>query len=152
MQEERKVRLNWLAVLVSALVYFAVDAVWFSVLLKEWLAGNRLTLDQLQELGKQGYGQLVAYLVAFVGALVIAVVIAWLTQISGRQTIVRGVMIAIVCWVGFVLTTFAMEQFFEARTIQSLLINTGASLIGMVLAGAIMGGWKAKSKALNVTV
>ncbi len=45
MLERRKVRLNYLAILVSALVYFAMQAVWFTVFMNEWLAGIGKTAD-----------------------------------------------------------------------------------------------------------
>jgi hypothetical protein len=146
MAETRTVRLNYLAILVSALVYFAIEAMWFSMFMKEWLAGNRQTTEGLEQLQQQGHSPLIAYAVAFLGALVIAAVISLLTQMTGRQTVVRGVFIALLSWIGFVLTTWSAEYAFEARGWNSLVINTGASLIGMVLMGAILGGWKAKPK------
>jgi hypothetical protein len=151
--ETKTVRLNYLAILVSALVYFGIEAVWFSVFMKQWLAGNRLTLDGLQQLQQQGHNPLIAYGVAFLGALLMAAVISLLTQMTGRQTIVRGVFIAILAWIGFVLTTWSAENAFEARDWMALAIDTGASLIGMVFMGAILGEWKAKSKdSIPVTV
>jgi uncharacterized protein DUF1761 len=146
MGETRTVRLNYLAILVSALVYFALEAMWFSIFMKEWMIGNRQTAEDLEQLQQQGHSPLIAYAMAFAGALVIAAVISLLTQMTGRQTIIRGVFISIVSWIGFVLTTWSTEYAFEARDWKSLGINIGASLIGMVLMGAIVGGWKAKPK------
>lgn len=147
MLEAWKVRLNYLAILVSALVYFGIDAMWFTIFLRQWLAGNRLTLDQLEQYGQRPWhGQIIAYIVFFVGALVTATIISWLTQMTGRQTLVRGAMIGLLGWIGFVLTTFSSEYAFEARAWRSVAINTGASLIGMVVMGMIVGAWKAKPK------
>jgi uncharacterized protein DUF1761 len=146
MVETKTVRLNYLAILVSALVYFAIEAMWFSMFMKEWLVGNRQTMEELEQLQQQGHSPLIAYAVAFVGALVMAAVISLLTQMTGRQTVVRGVFVAILSWIGFVLTTWSAEYAFEARGWKSLAINTGASLISAVLMGAILGGWKAKPK------
>jgi hypothetical protein len=65
---------------------------------------------------------------------------------TGKQTIIRGVIIAIAAWVGFILTTWSTEYAFEGRGMSILVINTGASLIGMVIMGAILGAWKTKPK------
>jgi hypothetical protein len=145
MLETRKVRLNYLAILVSALVYFALQAVWFTVFMKEWLAGIGKTAEQLQ-----GASVVLAYLIAFVGALVMAAAISWFTQVTGRQTVIRGVLVGIVAWVGFVLTTWSAEYAFEEKGLRILAVNTGISLIGMVVMGAIQGAWKAKSTTVVV--
>jgi uncharacterized protein DUF1761 len=143
MLETRQVRLNYLAILVSALVYFAVQAVWFTVFMKEWLAGIGKTAEELQQ---QGTSVVLAYAIAFVGALVIAAAISWFTQMTGKQNVIRGALVGVVAWVGFVLTTWSAEYAFEGKSLRILAVNTGVSLIGMVLMGAILGGWKAKSK------
>jgi len=147
MLETRRVRLNYLAILVSALVYFAMQAVWFTVFMNEWLAGLGKTADQLHQ---EGGSVVLAYLVAFVGALVMAAAISWFTQMTGKQNVIRGAMVGIVAWVGFVLTTWSAEYAFEEKGLRVLAINTGISLIGMVVMGAIQGAWKAKSKTIVV--
>ena len=145
MLETRQVRLNYLAILVSALVYFAVQAVWFTVFMKEWLAGIGKTAEELQ-----GTSVVLAYAIAFVGALVIAAAISWFTQMTGKQNVIRGALVGVVAWVGFVLTTWSAEYAFEDKGLRILAVNTAVSLIGMVLMGAILGGWKAKSKVAVV--
>lgn len=143
MLEMRQVRLNYLAILVSALVYFAMQAVWFTVFMKEWLAGIGKTPDQLHQ---EGGSVVLAYGIAFVGALVMAGAISWFTQMTGKQTVIRGILVGIVAWIGFVLTTWSAEYAFEEKGLRILAVNTGISLIGMVVMGAIQGAWKAKTK------
>ena len=147
MLETRKVRLNYLAVLVSALVYFGMQAVWFTVFMRDWLAGLGITADQLHQ---QGGSVVLAYLIGFAGALVMAAAISWFTQMTGKQNVIRGVLVGIVAWVGFVLTTWSAEYAFEEKSLRILLINTGNTLLGMVVMGAIQGAWKAKSKTVVV--
>ncbi|MGC1300384.1 MAG: DUF1761 domain-containing protein [Alloacidobacterium sp.] len=147
MLETRKVRLNYLAILVSALVYFAMQAVWFTVFMKEWLAGIDKTADELRE---EGGSVVLAYVIGFVGALAMAAAISWFTQMTGKQTVIRGVLVGIIAWIGFVLTTWSAEYAFEQKGLRVLAINTGISLIGMVVMGAIQGAWKAKSKTAVV--
>jgi Protein of unknown function (DUF1761) len=147
MLETRKVRLNYLAILVSALVYFGMQAVWFTVFRNEWLAGIGKTADQLNQ---EGGSVVLAYLVAFVSALVMAAAISWFTQMTGKQNVFRGALVAIVAWVGFVLTTWSAEYAFEEKGLRILVVNTGISLIGMVVMGVIQGAWKAKSTTIQV--
>lgn len=147
MLETRKVRLNYLAILVSALVYFGLQAVWFTVFMNAWLAGIGKTADQLHQ---EGATVALAYLIAFVGALVMAAAISWFTQMTGEQNVFRGALVGIVAWVGFVLTTWSAEYAFEEKGLRILAVNTGISLIGMVVMGMIQGAWKAKSKTVVV--
>ena len=147
MLETRKVRLNYLAILVSALVYFGMQAVWFTVFMNEWLAGLGKTADQLRQ---EGASVVLAYVVGFAGALVMAAAISWFTQMTGKQTVIRGILVGIVAWVGFVLTTWSAEYAFEQKGLRILAVNTGISLIGMVVMGAILGAWKAKSTTIRI--
>ena len=147
MLETRKVRLNYLAILVSGLVYFCMQAVWFTVFMKEWLAGIGKTADQLHQ---EGGSVVLAYVIGFISTLVMAAAISWFTQMTGKQNVIRGVLVGVVAWVGFVLTTWSAEYAFEEKGLRILLINTGSSLIGMVVMGAIQGAWKAKSKTVVV--
>lgn len=147
MLETRKVRLNYLAILVSALVYFALQGVWFTVFMKEWLAGIDKTSEELQQ---QGSSVVLAYAVGFLGALVMATTISWFTQMTGKQTVIRGVLVGIIAWIGFVLTTWSAEYAFEGKGMRILAVNTGSCLIGMVLMGGIQGAWKAKSTTIQV--
>lgn len=147
MLETQRVRLNYLAILVAALVYFAVRSVWFTIFMREWLAGIGKTMEELHQ---QGTSVVLAYLIAFAGALVLAAALSWFIQISGKQTILRGVLIGIAAWTGFVLPTWSAEYAFEGKGLHILAVNTGISLIGMVLMGAIVGGWKAKLATVTV--
>lgn len=142
-----RVRLHYVAILVSALVYFALQAVWFTVFMKEWLAGIGKTAEELQQ---NGSNVVLAYFIAFVGALVMAAVISWFTQMTGKHTAIRGFVVGVVAWIGFVMTTWSAEYAFEGRGLRIFAVNTGVSLIGMAVMGAILGAWKAKPKTVVV--
>jgi len=135
-----KPRLNILAIVVSAVVYFALAAVWFTMFMMRWLTGVGRTIEWLQA---TGVSPLLQYGVAF---LVIGASIAWFVQATGEQTALRGIRIAGLLWLGFVLTTWSTEYVYEVRSLQTLAINAGFPLIGMVIQGAIVGGWKSKAK------
>lgn len=136
--------MNYLGILVAALVYFAVQGVWFTVLRNDWLAGIGKTMDELQ---RPGTSVVLAYAISFIGALVLAATISGFTQMTGRQTAFRGAWIAILAWIGFILTTWSAEYAFEGRGAKILAVTTGAPLLGMVLMGVILGAWKATPKS-----
>jgi hypothetical protein len=84
------------------------------------------------------------YGTALLSAAVIAAAISCVTQLTGPQTAIRGIRVAAMLWLGFVLTTYSTEYVFEVRPWSLLGINAGFWLLGMVLMGAIVGAWKKK--------
>ena len=75
----------------------------------------------------------------------LATTISGVVQLTGEQTALRGMKVSAFLWLGCVLTTWATEYVFEERTYKLFAINLGFWLIGMVLMGAIVGGWKKKA-------
>jgi hypothetical protein len=136
------VRHNPLAIAVATFLYFILGAVWFTAFMNAWLLGIGRTKEELMATGISPF---VAYGTALVCTLILAIFLSWLIQATGPQTLIRGVKIALIAWFGFVFTTWATEYAFEARSLQILAINTGYSLTGMVLMGAILGAWKKKA-------
>ena len=136
------VRHNPLAIAVATFVYFMLGAAWFTGFMNAWLRGIGRTKEELMATGISPF---VGYGIALVCTLILAIFLSWLIQATGPQTLFRGIKIALFAWFGFVFTTWATEYSFEARSLEILCINTGYCLTGMVLMGAILGGWKKKA-------
>jgi hypothetical protein len=81
------------------------------------------------------------YVIAFATNLLAAYVLAALIGTTGRHTAGRGVRLALLMWLGFVLTSTLNEYVFEGRGPEILAINTGYQLLALLLAGAIIGAW-----------
>jgi hypothetical protein len=131
--------INIWAVLVAAVVYWLLGAAWFTILRDPWLASIGKTMEQLQ---REGVNPGVAYGVAFVANLIIAYVLGWVLISTGEQTAVRGVIIGALLWVGLVGTTIGTAFIFEGRSFEGFVLTAGYPLVGMLLMGAIVGGWK----------
>ena len=131
-----------LAIIVATLCYFGLGAVWFQVFRSAWLEGIGKTMEQLQA---SGVTPMLAYLIALLLTLALALFLSWLIQISGPATIARGVQVAIILWFCTVFATFATEYAFEGRGVKILAITSGYCRIGMILMGAVLGGWTKKA-------
>lgn len=138
------VRHNPAAIAVATLLYFFLGAAWFTTFMNSWLAGVGRTMAELKASGVPPW---LSYVVALVMAAVLATAISWIIQATGPQTAARGAKIAAALWLGFVFTTWATEYAFEARGIPILAINTGYPLVGMLIMGLVIGGWRAKPRA-----
>jgi hypothetical protein len=136
-----KVRQNYWAILTAAVACFLFEAVWYSIFLQTWLDGIGRTREWLMSMG---INPALQYATALVSAAVMATAISCVTQLTGPQTARRGIRVAVLLWVGFVLTTWSTEYVFELRPWSLLGVNCGFWLFGMILMGAIVGGWKKK--------
>jgi hypothetical protein len=135
------IRQNYWAILVAAVACFVFEAVWYTIFLQAWLNGIGRTMEWLVATGVNPNLQ---YGTALLSGLVMAAAISCVTQLTGPQTALRGMQVAALLWLGFVLTTWATEYVFEVRSWQLFGINCGFWLLGMLLQGAIVGGWKKK--------
>jgi predicted neutral ceramidase superfamily lipid hydrolase len=137
------VRHNPAAIIVATLIYFFLGGVWFTTFMNPWLAGIGRTMAELKSSGVPPW---LGYVVALIMTAILATALSWVIQATGPQTATRGATIAAALWFGFIFTTWATEYAFEARSITILAINTGYSLLGMLLMGLVLGGWRAKSR------
>jgi hypothetical protein len=128
-----------LAVIVAALLHWFLGAAWFTLLKKPWLEGIGKTNEQLMASGIPAW---LPHVVTLIANFALAYLIGWLILSTGAQTVARGLMIAALLWLCVVASTFATEYVFEARSVQSFLINTGYPFFGMLIMGALLGGWK----------
>ncbi|UWZ85422.1 DUF1761 domain-containing protein [Occallatibacter riparius] len=138
---QSRVQLNYWAILAAALATFFLEAVWYTAFQKPWLQGIASTREQLMN---SGVSPALPYLTAFAMAAIIAAAISCTVQLTGPQTAVRGIRVGAAVWASFVFTTFATEYAFEVKP-GLFGINAGFWLIGMMLTGAIVGGWRRKT-------
>ena len=136
-------RVNYPAVITAAVAHFVLGAVWFTVLQKPWLAAVGKTLHELRQQGNSTLG----YVVAFGADLIIAWVLARLMIASGRTTVVAGIGLAALLWLGFTATTMGTAFVFEARSLEAFAIIAGYPLVGMLLMASILGAWRRKAGA-----
>ena len=130
--------INIWAALVAAVVYWLLGAVWFTIFSNAWLASIGKTMEQLQGAVNAG----IAYSIALVCNLIIAYVLGWVVIRTGEQTAVRGITIGALLWVGLVGTTIGTAFIFEGRSLEGFVLTAGYPLVGMLVMGAIVGGWK----------
>ena len=136
-----RVRQNYLANVVAAIACFLLEAGWYSKFYTPWVNGIGRTDDWLRH---NGPGVPIQFGTALVMAALMATAISCVTQLTGKQTALRGIKVGALLWAGFVLTTWATEYIFEVRPISLFLVNAGYWFFGMTLMGAIVGGWKKK--------
>ncbi len=134
---------NMKAVVVAAIPYVLLGYPWFSMFRGPWFHGGGLTVEQLQ----QGPGYATAFSVAIISALVTAYVLAFLVARTGKQTAMRGMMIAAFVWLAFVCAVMGTQYTFEARSLGYFAVTAGYPLVGFLIMGAIVGAWRGRVSA-----
>ncbi len=131
--------LNYLAILVTAVVIFAIGALWYTVLFgKQWMAAHAYTPEQLEGM-KTRMGM--TYGLSFVAYLVLAAVMAVLVILLGIDTAVAGAKLGVLCWLGFVATIGLTANLYSNKTFATYLIDAAYQLVFMVVAGVILAVW-----------
>ncbi len=136
-----RIRRNYLAILVAGIASFFLEAIWYSIFINAWMAGIDHT-DAWLKANSPNFGIQLA--VALVSAVLMAVGLDCIIQLTGRQTALRGMKVGALLWLGFMVTVFSTEYIFEVRPWSLFGINAGFWLISISAMGAIVGGWKKK--------
>lgn len=139
----RQKNINFAAVIVATLVHFALGAVWFTGLSKQWLEGTRLTPTEMQY--AQAHPSFVPYLIALIGSFGMAVVIARMISFSGMTTALGGARIGLMLGAGMAMLPMMIEVFFEMKHLRFALIVGGYPAVGSLFMGTILGAWKTKA-------
>jgi hypothetical protein len=137
--QDVRVRQNYLAILVAAIASFLLEAGWYYYFLQTWLNGIGRTMAWLEG---TGVSPALQYGTALVSAAFMATAISCVTQLTGRQTALRGIKVGALLWLGFVLTVLSTAYVFEVRPLSLLGVDAGFWLLSMMLMGGIVGGWK----------
>jgi hypothetical protein len=130
--------INYLAVLIATVAGFAFGAAYYMSLSRPWLAAMGKTKEELAAAGK---GSPVPFIVSIVALAIMAWVLAGgIGHLGpGQVTLKNGVISALFMWLGFVITTLAVNYSFGQRR-PMLIIIDGIHWLGvLVIQGAIIG-------------
>lgn len=135
-------RINYAAVVASAVAYWVLGAVWYSSLLFErpFVALKGYTPEQVAAIQAQGHAGEIG--LAFLASLVTAYVLAHFVKFTGAETGKSGALAGFWLWLGFVATTNLSTVLFEARPVGLYLINNGYHLVGLLGMGALLAVWR----------
>jgi uncharacterized protein DUF1761 len=129
---------NYLAIVIAAVVAWLAGAGWYMALGKSWMAALGTTPEKMQA-AKSRPGAFLPFISAFVAELVMAWVLAGVIGHIGPVTLRSGVISAAFCWLGFVIPTMVVNNGFAMRDWRLSLIDGGHWLLVLLLMGAIIG-------------
>jgi hypothetical protein len=108
--------ISYLAILLAAVAGWLLGAVWYTVLSKPWQQAAGISAGKIRQAQKTPAFYL-PFVVAFVAQIVMAWVLAGLIGHlgPGQFTIKNGIISGAFCWLGFVITSMAVNNGFAGR-------------------------------------
>jgi hypothetical protein len=128
--------LNWLAVLIAAIVYFFFGSLWYMALFsKIWARESGISMDNPPKGGAM-VGMMVK---SFLGNLLSAIALGLLLNYAHGGDVLRAAKIGAVAGFGIAGASFWITYNWHGKSLLLWLIDTGHYTIGCAIAAAIIG-------------
>lgn len=134
--------INYLAVLVAALVAFMVGGLWYGALFGDaWAKAQGWSSDQIEKIKAQMSpakffsGMIISY-------LVLALMFAVLFEAFDVTTPLDGAIIGFLLWLGPSAAVGFTGHLASNRQLAAFLIDQGCQFVYFILMGAIIGWWQ----------
>lgn len=136
-----EISINYLAVLVGAIVYMVIGFVWYSPFAfgDKWMKLVRLNKQKLQEMQERGMGK--AYVLSFLSALLLSYILAHFVDFTGAKLLSSGMQTGFWLWLGFVATTTLPNVLYARKPFKLYLLDNGYQLASFIVMGAILAVW-----------
>ena len=133
------VQVNFMAIVVTAMLVFALGGLWYSPLLfaKPWMSAIGRTEEELKKGAKPAN-----YIISFMQGLISAYILSIFIGFAQATTIAGGAWVGFMCWFGFAGTTSFVHGMFSLRPLKLWAIDTGYTLVSFILSGIILVWWK----------
>ncbi|MBO0766050.1 MAG: DUF1761 domain-containing protein [Hyphomicrobiaceae bacterium] len=130
------------AILIAAIASFAFGAAWYTALRRQWLSARGLTEAEAQ--ARTGTSR-VPFIISFLALLIMAWAVSGiLLHLARGGTVISvpsGLITGFLLWLGFVITTMAVNHAFRGERHSLTLIDGGHWLGVLLIQGAILGWW-----------
>jgi hypothetical protein len=138
--------INYLAVVVAAIVIFVLGGLWYSPVLfqKRWIALQGRTEEQIRSqaaAANMPLMYLTAFICAFIQAWVLAMVLGHMAQIA-EMGVAHAAIFSALLWLGFTGSTSYITAMFSGKPKQLWAIDSLYYLVSFVLAGIILAVWR----------
>ncbi|HEX6331896.1 MAG TPA: DUF1761 domain-containing protein [Actinomycetota bacterium] len=130
---------DWLAVLLAAVAYFVIGAVWYAppVFGRAWMAAGGL--PDMRETGG-GPGPAI-YVVPLIGSALSAIALGMIAVATGTDTVGEGFVLGLVVGIGFAISIALVTATFESTKPKPMVwgaVNGGYHLVGNVVAAVVI--------------
>ena len=134
-------KLNHLAVWLMVIVQVGLGALWYSPLVfgEEWMGFLGLTPADIDQ------GNFVPFAIAIVGTVFLTYFLAWLLLQLDVAYLSEAIKVGFLLWLCVVLSEHATHYAFQGVHLGVLLIDTGKTLVGLLISAAVLVGWRKRA-------
>ncbi len=134
------VDVNWIAILFCAVLSMVIGSMWYGPLFgKTW---TKLVGLSKEDLEKEKKTMPRTYSAMFVSAIITSFVLAVIINMAPQPSVMAGITGAFWVWLGFIAAVKLSDVLFEKKPMKLYLIEIGYYLVFILVAGAILGGWR----------
>jgi hypothetical protein len=132
--------INWLHVLVAAIAYFALGALWYSFLFqKQWIRYHKIDMNDPN--GKKGVGAIM--LLSFIWMFVVCIGLEILIYRAGINAgVIAGVKLGLTTGVFFSTAAISITYLYLKRPLGLHFIDGLYHIIGQIIAAVILVAWQ----------
>jgi hypothetical protein len=131
--------LNWLHILVAAIAYFALGAIWYSFLFqKQWVRYHNIDMNNADARKGAGAIMFMSFILMFLVTIGLAILINKMTIIGGAMS---GVKIGLTTGVLFSATAISITYLYLKRPAGLHFIDGLYHVVGQVIAAVILCVW-----------
>lgn len=129
--------LNWLAIVVATIAWFAFSAIWYSVppLSAAWQKAAKV------EMTGEGPPLALLFIPTLIGYFVTSIVIALISRAIGATEVMDGVALGVALGVGFGLVNALVGQVYESKGRSYWLINGINAIVAYTIVAVIVAVW-----------
>jgi len=130
---------NWIAFLIAVLLPMIVGSLWYGPIFgKIWMEMMNLTEEKIRE----DLNPAKSYGGSFIGSILTAYVFSLLVTYMGMGTLLGGLTVGFMAWVGFALPMGWQSVAWEDKGTGVFVLNQAYNLIVFLLMGGIIGVWR----------
>jgi hypothetical protein len=127
--------INWLAVIVAAIVYFFFGSLWYQLLFRKiWARESGIKMDN----PPKGGAMMGMMLKSFLGNLLAVIALAFLLHYAHGGDVMRSMKIGAVAGFGIAGGSLWVNYNWHGKSVMLWCIDTGYTTIGLAIAGAVM--------------
>ncbi|HEV8284996.1 MAG TPA: DUF1761 domain-containing protein [Chitinophagaceae bacterium] len=131
--------INWLAVLVAAVAFFLLGALWYSLLFRDaWIKSSGVNMNDPN--AKKGVGGVMTF--SFILIVITTIGLALFISRIGSGGWMTGLKVGLIAGICFCATSITNSYLYEKRPMALTLINSFYNIVGCVIAGIIIAVWK----------
>jgi hypothetical protein len=132
--------INWLAVLVAAVAYFMLGAIWYSKALFAPKWAKLVGLNMNSDSNKKGLGAMM--MGSFILILVTCIAQAFLVVRMDLFVLTSGLKLGLITGLCFATTAVSISFIYEKRPTALYFIDCGYHLVGHIAAAIILVMWR----------